>query len=107
MTRNLTAALALLAVSAAALATTPASADGAWSRSGGGVGPYGRTWNSSGSGQCDGGHCSSHQQATGPNGGKWTRSGNTDCAGGTCSRNATVTGPDGGTRSRSATWSRH
>lgn len=107
MKRNLTATLTLLTLGTVALAATPASADGAWSRSGGGVGPYGRTWSSNGSGQCAGGSCTSHQHATGPNGGTWSRSGAASCAGGSCNRSATVTGPRGGTRTRNATWSRH
>ena len=107
MTRNLTAALGLLALGAAALATTPAMADGAWSRSGGGSGPYGRTWSAKSNGQCAGGSCSSNQKVTGPNGNSWARSGSSGCSGGTCSRAATVTGPNGRTANRSASWTRY
>lgn len=107
MTRNLTAGLALLTFSATAFAAAPALADGAWSRSSGGMGPYGRSWGSSGSGQCAGGSCTSHQQAYGPNGNTWTRSGSTSCAGGVCNRAATVTGPAGHTVNRNASWRRY
>lgn len=105
MTRNLAATLGLMAVAATAFAATPAMADGAWSRSGSGSGPYGRTWSSSG--QCAGGSCSSYQQATGPNGNSWTRSGSSSCSGGTCSRSATVTSPSGRTVNRSASRNRY
>jgi len=106
MKGNLTLVLGAGALAAFALAATPASAGG-WSRSGGGVGPYGRTWSSSGSGYCAGGSCTSNQEVTGPNGGAWRRSGSTACAGGTCNHAATVTGPRGATRTRNASWTRY
>jgi len=106
MKGNLTLVLGAGALAAFALAATPASAGG-WSRSGGGVGPYGRTWSSSGSGYCANGSCTSNQEVTGPNGGAWRRSGSTACAGGTCNHSATVTGPRGGTRTRNSSWTRY
>lgn len=107
MTRNLVATFGLLAFTGASLTAVPALADDAWSHSGGGSGPYGRTWSSNGSGQCAGGSCSSHQQVIGPNGNAWTRSGSGNCSGGSCSRSATVTGPSGRTANRSANWRRY
>jgi hypothetical protein len=104
---NLTPTLGALALVAASLAASPALAEGGWARSGGGVGPYGRTWNSSGSGNCAGGSCASNQVFVGPNGGVTSRAGATTCAGGTCNHSATVTGPRGGTRTRNSTWTRH
>jgi hypothetical protein len=107
MKGNVTPLLGLAALATFALAATPASAGGGWSRSGGGIGPYGRTWSSHGSGQCAGGSCASNQAFTGPRGGTTTRSGATSCAGGTCNHSATVQGPNGGTRTRNSTWSRY
>ncbi len=106
MKGNLTPVLGAAALLAVALAATPASAGG-WSRSGGGVGAYGRTWSSHGSGSCYGGSCSSQQAFTGPRGGVTTRSGATDCAGGTCNHSATITGPYGGTTTRNSSWTRY
>lgn len=107
MHRNLTRTLGVLALAGASLASAATLAEAGWARSGGGTGPYGRTWSSSGSGGCYGGSCSSHQAFTGPNGGTTTRSGATSCAGGTCNHSATVTGPNGGTRTRNSTWTRY
>jgi hypothetical protein len=107
MKGNLTPVLAVAALAAFALTATPAFAGGGWSRSGGGVGPYGRTWSSSGSGHCSGGSCTSNQAFVGPNGGVTSRSGATSCYGGTCNHSATVTGPNGGTRTRNSTWTRY
>ncbi len=106
MKGNLTPLLGVAVLAAFAIAATPASAGG-WSRSGGGVGPYGRTWSSNGSGYCGGGSCSSHQTFYGPDGGVTTRSGGTTCAGGTCNHSATFTGPYGGTRTRNSTWTHY
>lgn len=50
-------------------------ADAGWSRSGGGTGPRGNTWNSSGFGSCSDGSCSHSTTVTGPNGEGYTRSG--------------------------------
>ena len=107
MKRNLTATVATLALAACSLAATSALAEAGWMRSGGGTGPYGRTWSSSGSGGCYGGSCASNQAFVGPNGGVTTRSGATSCAGGTCNHSATVNGPNGGTRTRNSTWTRY
>jgi len=103
MKGNLTLVLGAGALAAFALAATPASAGG-WSRSGDGVGPYGRTWSSSGSGYCAGGSCTSNQVFVGPNRGVTSRSGSMSCYGGTCNHSATVTGPRGGTRTRNSSW---
>ncbi|WP_240535739.1 hypothetical protein [Bradyrhizobium sp. STM 3809] len=78
----------------------------AWTRSGGGVGPRGGTWSSSGSGGCAGGSCSHTGSFTGPRGGVVTNSGQTSCAGGTCTHTGTTTGPYGGTINRSSTFTR-
>ena len=109
MKRNLTLTLGTLGLAACSLVATSvlAEAGSRWSRSGGGVGPYGGTWSSSGSGQCSGGSCTSNQALVGPNGGVTTRSGATSCYGGTCNHSATVTGPNGGTRTRNSTWTRY
>jgi hypothetical protein len=104
MKRNLPGTLAL---ATAALIATSALAEAGWVRSGGGVGPHGRTWSSSGSGSCGGGSCSSNQAFVGPNGGVTTRSGSTSCAGGTCNHSATVTGPNGHTATRDTSWTRN
>lgn len=107
MYRNSTAALGALALAACALSTTSTLAEaGDWTRSGAGVGPYGRTWSSYGSGSCAGGSCASNQVFVGPNGGVTSRSGSTSCYGGSCSHSATVKGPNGGTRTRNSSWTR-
>jgi len=107
MKGNLTPTLGALALAVAVFAATPALAGGGWAHSGGGIGPYGRSWSSSGSGQCANGSCASSQVFVGPNGGVRSRSGATDCAGGTCNHSATVTGPYGGSRTRNSTWTRY
>jgi hypothetical protein len=91
----------------AVLFVAQASAANAWTRGGGGVGPGGGTWHSTGSGSCAGGSCSSQQSFTGPAGRTYSRQGSTSCAGGTCNSSATVTGPNGGTVTRSGTISRN
>ncbi len=108
MKRNLTATCSPRSPRNGCARRTPRRfAEGGWSRSGGGTGPYGRTWSSSGSGGCYGGSCASNQAFVGPNGGVTTRSGSTSCAGGTCNHSATVNGPNGGTRTRNSTWTRY
>ncbi len=106
MTGNVARTLGTVALVAGALAAATPSMAGQWSRSGGGVGPYGRTWSSHGSGSCAGGSCTSNQAFVGPNGGVTTRSGSTNCSGGSCNHSATVNGPNGGTRTRNSTWTR-
>lgn len=91
----------------AALVVCQASAANAWTRSGGGVGPRGGSWHSSGAGSCAGRSCSSSQSFTGPAGRTTTRQGSTSCAGGSCSHSATITGPNGGSVTRSSTISRN
>ena len=91
----------------AALVVFQASAANAWTRSGGGVGPRGGTWHSSGSGSCAGGSCSSSQSFTGPAGRTTARQGSTTCAGDTCNHSATITGPNGGTVTRNSTITRN
>ena len=81
-------------------------ADAGWSRSGGGTGPRDNTWNSSGSGSCSGGTCSSRQTFTGARG-TTSRSGSTSCSGGSCSHSTTVTGPNGQGYTRSGTVTRY
>jgi hypothetical protein len=107
MARNLTSALGVLALAGCSLVAASTLAEAGWARSGGGTGPHGRTWSSSGSGQCGGGSCSSQQSFTGPRGNTTTRSGTTTCAGGTCNHSATYTGPNGGTATRNSTWTRY
>ena len=92
---------------AAVLSVAQASAANAWTRVGGGVGPRGGTWHSSGSGSCAGGSCNSQQSFTGPAGRTYTRQGSTNCTGGSCSSSATFTGPNGGTVTRSGTITRN
>jgi hypothetical protein len=103
MRKSTFASLSIVAV----LFVAQASAANAWTRAGGGVGPRGGTWRSTGSGSCAGGSCSSQQSFTGPAGRTYSRQGSTSCAGGTCNSNATVTGPNGGTATRSGTISRN
>ncbi len=107
MLHHLARASGIFALATCSLLASTALAEAGWARSGGGTGPYGRTWSSSGSGNCAGGSCTSSQAFTGPNGGTTTRSGATNCAGGTCNHSATVTGPNGGTRTRNSTWTRY
>jgi hypothetical protein len=87
------------------MAAGTSSAD-AWSRSGGGTGPRGNSWSSTGSGSCAGGTCSSGQTYTGPRG-TTTRNGSTSCSGGVCSHTGTVTGPNGNSATRSGTVTRY
>jgi hypothetical protein len=103
MRKSVFASLSLVAV----LFVAPISAANAWTRVGGGVGPRGGTWHSSGAGSCAGGSCSSSQSFTGPAGRTISRSGNTSCAGGVCNHSATITGPNDGTVTRSSTLSRY
>ena len=103
MRKSIFASLSIVAV----LCIAQVSAANAWTRVGGGVGPRGGTWHSSGSGSCAGGSCSSQQSFTGPAGRTYTRQGSTSCAGGTCNSSATLTGPNGGTVTRSGTISRN
>jgi hypothetical protein len=107
MKRNLTSVAGTLALAACSFAATSTLAEAGWARSGGGMGPHGRTWNSTGSGACGGGSCSSHQEFVGPNGGVTTRNGSTSCAGGTCNHSATVTGPDGRSATRNTSWTHY
>ena len=100
------AVLATIALAACSLTASSALAEAGWVRSGSGIGPYGRTWSSTGSGSCGGGSCSSHQTFVGPNGGVTTRTGSTTCAGGTCNHSATITGPEGRTATRNTSWTR-
>ena len=106
MKGSITRIVGTVALAAAAFAAATPAMAGQWSRSGSGIGPYGRTWSSQGSGSCYGGSCASSQRFVGPNGGVTTRSGSTGCSGGTCNHSATVTGPRRGTRTRSSTWTR-
>jgi hypothetical protein len=103
MRKSAFASLSLVAV----LFVAQASAANAWTRVGGGVGPRGGTWHSSGAGSCAGGSCSSNQSFTGPAGRTVTRAGSTSCAGGTCNHSATITGPNGGMVTRNSTVSRY
>jgi hypothetical protein len=107
MKLNLAGKFSTLALATCALAASTALAEAGWVRSGGGVGPHGRTWSSSGSGNCAGGSCASHGTFIGPYGGVTTRSGETTCAGGTCNHSATITGPNGGVVTRNSTFSRY
>ncbi len=97
-------ALQQFAIASALLIAGVSAADAGWSRSGGGTGPRGNSWTSSGGGSCYGGSCTSSQKFTGPRG-TYTRDGSTSCSGGTCSGGATYTGPAGNSvkRSRSFT----
>jgi hypothetical protein len=85
-------------------AATPSAE--AWTRSGGGTGPRGGTWSSSGMGGCAGGSCSHTSTFTGPRGGTVTNTGSTSCAGGSCTHTGTTIGPYGGTINRSSTFTR-
>jgi hypothetical protein len=95
------AALALVLMAAGA-----SSADAGWVHSGGGTGPRGNTWSSTGSGSCAGGTCNSTQTFTGPRG-TTTRNGSTTCSGGTCTHTGTGTGPYGRGYNRSGTVTRY
>lgn len=68
-------------------------AEAQFSRSGGGTGPRGGTWSSSGSGSCYGGSCSSQgsYRYTSPAGKTYSanRRSGTTCGGGSCTRNST------------------
>jgi hypothetical protein len=103
MRKSIFASLSIVAV----LCIAQVSAANAWTRVGGGVGPRGGTWHSSGSGSCTGGSCNSHQSFTGPAGRTYARQGSTTCGGGICNSSATFTGPKGGTVTRSGTISRN
>jgi hypothetical protein len=95
------------ATAIAALVMTAATPSGqAWTRYGGGTGPRGGTWSSSGMGGCSGGSCSHSSTLTGPRGGTFTNTGSTTCAGGTCTHTGTTTGPYGGTVNRGSTFTR-
>ncbi len=107
MKRNSMRIVGTFALAASSLVASYALAEAGWARSGGGTGPYGRTWSSSGSGHCAGGTCSSQQVFTGPRGGVRTRNGTTSCGGGICNRSSTVTYPGGRTRTRNSTWTRY
>ena len=100
------AVLATIALAACSLTASSALVEAGWVRWGCGIGPYGRTWSSTGSGSCGGGSCSSHQTFVGPDGGVTTRTGLTTCAGGTCNHSATITGPEGRTATRNTSWTR-
>lgn len=96
-----------ITLAAAFLLAGASVADAGWSRKGGGTGPRGNSWSSTGSGSCSGGSCASMQTFTGPNGGTTTRNGSTTCSGGTCNHSATVTGPNGHGYTRSGSVTRY
>ena len=108
MKRNLTLTLGTLGLAACSLVATSvlAEAGSRWSRSGGGTGPYGRTWSSSGSGQCSGGSCTSNQAFVGPTAASRRAQAPRAAA---AARAITRDGhrPNGGTRTRNATWTRY
>lgn len=99
-------AFAPAALAIALMVAGASTADAGWSRSGGGTGPRGNSWNSTGSGSCSGGTCTSNQTYTGPRG-TTTRSRSTTCSGGTCKHTGTVTGPNGNGVTRSGTVTRY
>ena len=94
-----------VAVSTGFLAVAVSDAN-AFDRSGGGTGPRGNSYTSSGSGSCSNGTCSSSQSVTGPRGGTAVRNNSGSCSGSSCTVNHSGTGPNGRTYTRSNTISR-
>ena len=78
----------------------------AYSRTGGGSGPRGGAYSTSGSGSCAGHACTSAQSATGPRGNVATRSNSGSCSGGGCTINHSLTGPAGRSATRGVTYGR-
>jgi hypothetical protein len=85
--------------------TKIASYASAYTRTGGGTGPNGNSWLSSGSGSCANGSCSSQQTLTGPAGNQATRKNGLQCAYGACKTSHKITGFGGGTLTRGSTFS--
>lgn len=96
-----------IALVSAILVAGATVAEAGWKRSGGGVGPRGGTFSSSGSGSCAGGACASTGSYTGPAGNTVVRNSSGSCSGGVCTRNGTLTGPNGNSAVRSGSISRN
>jgi len=99
--------LKALAIAAAVLAVSGASASADWQRKVETVGPNGGVWTKHNSGSCAGGTCRSHQTWTGPAGRTWSREGRTTCGGGRCDGRAVWTGPRGRTWERRRSFRRY
>jgi hypothetical protein len=97
--------IAATALLGALLSLTVMSPAHAWTRDSSVTTPRG-TYNSQGSGSCNGGNCAWSGGGTGPAGKTWSHQGSASCAGGSCTTTGSGTGPRGGTYSRTGTFTR-